>query len=353
MIGLGYVGVARHLVQHRNGVAQRRGMAFISTPTTTRTTEAVPPPRILRYHGASWAAPRARPAADYHDHVGNKNSRDRRHSGSLHNSDSCSYGAGGSVQKGADSNLQPSLPINLAREQAGLTGGDDAVAVVATAVKAQQQITIGQVEEQKMPSHVGAAAAGTVGGDARMRNGGRRRLPKQGADRDNRESADCAEVSPPSLSIQHENKQAGVRSDGTDNRSPTGLAMNASTRHSYEFVRAVKALQSMDGDGSRSGSKWRQVLMLLDKAEHDADFIPERPVTSHMYSCCVSYMAKCHRWKDALGILARIQSRGGVPDIFSLNAAIDACANTRQWRTALGLLEKARQEGWQVKFLSN
>ncbi|CAM9402710.1 unnamed protein product, partial [Sphacelaria rigidula] len=247
---------------------------------------------------------------------------------------------------------QPLLPIKLARKQASLTGDGDAVAVVATAVKAQPHSTIGQVEEQKMPAHVGVAAADTVGGDAGIQYDEQRRIAEQGAEKDSWGSVDCAKASSPSVSFRHENKQTDVRSDGTDNECPTRLVVKPSTRHSYEFVKAVKSLQSMDGDGGRGGSKWRQVLMLLDKAERDEDNYPARPVTSHMYSCCVTYMAKCHRWKDALGILARIQSRGGMPDIFSLNAAIDACATTRQWRTALELLERAKQEGWQVNTIS-
>lgn len=61
-------------------------------------------------------------------------------------------------------------------------------------------------------------------------------------------------------------------------------------------------------------------------------------VTLPMYSCCIHFMARERRGREAALILGRVRAAGLEPDLLCLNFAISACGRAGLWQQALRIL---------------
>lgn len=99
---------------------------------------------------------------------------------------------------------------------------------------------------------------------------------------------------------------------------------------------------------------WQSVLRVLDEAEAEEarhatlsrpdSVVPAgRAATStRVYNTCISRMAKCLRWGEALDILARMSALGVTPNTYCVNSALDACGRAGRAAEALELIQDAR-----------
>lgn len=102
---------------------------------------------------------------------------------------------------------------------------------------------------------------------------------------------------------------------------------------------------------------WQSVLRILDEAEVEearhanlsrlGSVVPagraDRAATSTwVYNTCISRMAKCLRWGEALDILARMSALGVTPNTYCVNSALDACGRAGRAAEALELIQDAR-----------
>lgn len=113
---------------------------------------------------------------------------------------------------------------------------------------------------------------------------------------------------------------------------------------SRKFVNRVKKLSAGD---------WQGVLRVLDEAENAEMRIASDSassgevsgtvgVTTYMYASCISRVAKCGPASEALETLDRVRLAGVEPNVFCINAALNAHVKAGQWRQALQLLRKCR-----------
>lgn len=61
-------------------------------------------------------------------------------------------------------------------------------------------------------------------------------------------------------------------------------------------------------------------------------------VTLPMYSCCIRFMARERRGREAVLVLGRVRAAGLEPDQLCLNFAISACGRAGLWQQALRIL---------------
>lgn len=95
----------------------------------------------------------------------------------------------------------------------------------------------------------------------------------------------------------------------------TGRALSRDGRASFRTKLALDKIDAVRKDD------WRRVLVELDKAElaegrattNNAK-APAAAVSTFVYSKCISRMAKCFRWGEALDILARMAELGAMPN---------------------------------------
>lgn len=113
----------------------------------------------------------------------------------------------------------------------------------------------------------------------------------------------------------------------------------------------LSAIQNIPRDN------WQSVLRCLDEAEAEearhanlsrlGSVVPAGRASSAatstwVYNTCISRMAKCLRWGEALDILARMSALGVTPNTYCVNSALDACGRAGRAVEALELIQDAR-----------
>lgn len=103
---------------------------------------------------------------------------------------------------------------------------------------------------------------------------------------------------------------------------------------SFLFVKEIKAIPKWNG---------AKVMRVLEEAQRLGDSGgPKRlKMTSFMYNACISHMATCGRWQEALRVLDIMRAADFPPDEFCVTAAITACGKAGRWRESLDVSDLA------------
>lgn len=134
-------------------------------------------------------------------------------------------------------------------------------------------------------------------------------------------------------------------------RAPLAAGAKQYPSHKSRSMGFVKKMKNIPrGD-------WEGALRALGKAERvEARIAKEMPgvvagtdgagLTLFMYSSCLRVLATNRKWREALGVLGRMQAAGLSPDQYCLAAALEACAKAGQSERSLELLEEAKSSRW-------
>lgn len=116
-------------------------------------------------------------------------------------------------------------------------------------------------------------------------------------------------------------------------------------KRSRHFVSKLRRLPA------NSSTSWRIALRELDVAERAETLMrkaglpaAEAAVTVYMYGACITHMARCYKYQEAIDILYRMRDRGVLPNEYCVSSALHACGRAGKWQLCLKLLGEAR--GW-------
>lgn len=120
-------------------------------------------------------------------------------------------------------------------------------------------------------------------------------------------------------------------------------------KRSRDFVSKIRRLPS------NSNTSWRTALRELDVAERAEALVreaglpaTEAGVTVYMYGACITHMARCYKYQEAIDILHRMRDMGVSPNEYCVSGALHACGRAGKWQLCLKLLDEATSWGASV-----